>query len=72
MQIIRKEPLLKLMGGYLMNNQKNMNAKQNMKSSQSNATSAVQQGQTTSAKQQASKSEYGTLTAKSDANNDYK
>jgi len=60
-----------------MNNQKNTKNQQQMNKSQSNATSATtatsakQQEQALSSKQQASKSEYGTLTAKSDANNDY-
>lgn len=54
-----------------MNNQKNSKSQQTMNKSQSSATSSTMQNQSTSAKKQASKMEYGTLTAKEDANNDY-
>jgi len=69
-----------------MNNKTNTTNQQQMNKSQSSITSGTsganaanftsstsgkRQEQSVNAKQQASKSEYGTLTAKSDANNDY-
>ena len=69
--IITAGSLLNLAGGYCMNKQKSNNSQQATNKSQSGATSSTMQNQSTSAKQQASKSEYGTLTAKEDANNDY-
>jgi len=72
---------MKFIGGYYMNNQKNANNQSKSQSSvtssanaanANNATNAKQDEQSLTAKQQASKSEYGTLTAKLDANNDYK
>ena len=51
-----------------------MNSRLQSQMSQNQSTSgstASQQGQATSAKQQASKNQYGTLTAKMDANEDY-
>ena len=72
MTIINTEPLLNLMGGYCMNKQKSSKSQQTMNKSQSGATSSTMENQTMNAKQQASKSQYGTLTAKDDANNEYK
>lgn len=55
-----------------MNKQKSSKSQQTMNKSQSGATSSTMENQTMNAKQQASKSQYGTLTAKDDANNEYK
>lgn len=54
-----------------MNKQKDSKSQQEMNTAQKSATSSVAQEQTLNAKQQASKKEYGTLTAKEDANQDY-
>lgn len=64
-----------------MNKQKNNNAQQGMSQSATSMNSATSgtnatngtnaKGKSVNAKQQASKAEYGTLTAKEDANNDY-
>jgi hypothetical protein len=66
-----------------MNNQKNSSKDLDMSKATNNASGAVgatsamsatnakAQDQSLTAKQQASKAEYGTLTAKDDANNDY-
>lgn len=63
-----------------MNKQKNTMNQQEMNKSQNSATSSVNNSSVTSsagseqslnAKQKASKSQYGTLTAKDDANQDY-
>jgi len=52
-------------------NKKSKQSTQAMDQSKTTATNMTKQ-QSVSAKQKASQSEYGTLTAKSDANNDYK
>ena len=52
-----------------MNKQKNGKSQQEMNKSQNNASSDTQQD--LNAKTQSSKAEYGTLTAKADANKDY-
>lgn len=58
-----------------MNKQKNSMNQQEMNKAQNNATSSVANSaamdQSLNAKQKASKSQYGTLTAKDDANQDY-
>lgn len=55
-----------------MNKQKSNKSGQATSQSQNGATSSTMKNQSTNAKQQASKAEYGTLTAKDDANNEYK
>jgi len=56
-----------------MNKKNNSKLQSNATSqAQSNTTDMTEQAQSVSAKAKTSKSEYGTLTAKSDANNDYK
>lgn len=73
MLIIWTEPIIKNVGGYVMNNKNNSKLQSNTTSqAQSSTTDMTEQAQSVSAKAKASKSEYGTLTAKSDANNDYK
>ena len=55
-----------------MNKQKSSKSGQTTNQYQSGATNSATKNQSTNAKQQASKAEYGTLTAKDDANNEYK